>query len=85
MAQITITLSAAQQNRIINALATKNGYQDMIEDNNGALIPNPESKGTFVKRFLKNFLISETKEEELRVARATTTVDTSDLNNITVG
>lgn len=77
MASITITIPDNQVNRVIIAF----GYQDFI---NG--IPNPETKGAFIKRktieFYKNKIIYY---ESSIVAQTAISINNTDItNNITI-
>ena len=74
MATITFefTVSAENKTRIIDGLSYQHGYQDQVEVD-GEMVDNPESKGAFCKRMLKQWLRENVKafevSEDVKVAR----------------
>lgn len=58
MAQITINIPDGQVARVRNAFASAYGYQATIPDPNnaGQTIPNPETKGQFTERKIREFI-----------------------------
>lgn len=72
MATIQFTLSNADQTRLVNAITSLNGYQETI---NGQ--PNPETKGQFTLRIVREHLKAQVKQYERTQAQntAVTTFD----------
>ena len=55
--------------RIRDGLAWKFGYQDMVEDDDGDLIPNPQTKLAFVKENIKRLFKRWALEYELHLEK----------------
>lgn len=53
--------------RIVNAIATYNGYQDTAPSplDANVSIPNPETKQQFAKKVIKDIIISMVKAQEI--------------------
>lgn len=71
MADYTITIPANILNRVIDGVAYNNKYRDEIEDENGDMIPNPESKVDFAKRMNRRWIRSNVSSWESKNAGAT--------------
>jgi len=74
MATISITINNAQLATVVDAMASVNNYQDLI---NG--LPNPESKNDFARRMLveyvKNTCKAYTTSQSVEVARTQGIID----------
>ncbi len=70
MAEIsfTFTVSSTNKTRIIDGIAGQHNYQATIEDAEGKSIPNPETKGVFVKRMAREWVISNVRSFEANQA-----------------
>ena len=55
-ASITITIPDGKANAIIDAFATQYNYQDEIGDEDGNMIPNPQTKKQFALEVIKSFV-----------------------------
>ncbi len=69
MPTISLTLSASDLTRAVDALGTRWGYQDTI--NGGA---NPQTKGEFVRLRIGQWIKGEVHAHELGTAQAAVTV-----------
>jgi hypothetical protein len=67
---ITIVIPDAIAQRVIDAIATRFGYQATI----GAL-PNPQTKAQFVKNIVCRWIKDQVKEHEAATAGATANQD----------
>jgi len=56
MASISVTIPDAKATEIRDAFARQLGRPDQIQDGNGGMIPNPESKTAFAKRMLVEYV-----------------------------
>lgn len=56
MAAITITIPNPVLTRVIDGLALGHGWKPFIDDGNGNIIPNPESKTDYAKRIVKEYV-----------------------------
>lgn len=77
MAQITLTIDDTQVNRISDGL----GWTATIKDVNGNVIPNPLTRGQYIKKFVGAFVIRQVKTYESRrdaMAAAQTASDNVD-------
>lgn len=74
MANIALTIPDASLTRVVNGICAYHGYTDLIEDVDGSMIPNPETKSQFAKRMLvtsvKNWLKNIEGEQAAAIARA---------------
>ena len=66
--EFSYTVTAENRTRAINGVAYQNHYQDEIEDENGEMIPNPENKGVFCRRMIKEYIINNVKAWEANQA-----------------
>lgn len=69
MPTITFTLSAADQQRMVDALSVRFGYQALINGN-----PNPQTAGEFVRQQIIQWTRGQVREHELNTARAAVSV-----------
>lgn len=58
MARITIDYPDAVGPRITNAFAGQLDYASKVDDGNGNLITNPETKAQFTKRMIQEYIMS---------------------------
>jgi len=65
MAKITIDIPDQYVEVVVNALAVAWGYPSVVEDEDEDLVPNPESKAAFVKRYLIQRIIKDTVKRVL--------------------
>lgn len=75
---ITFNISAQDQTRVVNAIASEEGWQaNIIVDE--VSVPNPESKAQFALRILRQILKSYVKKYETKQAlvAASATFDTT--------
>lgn len=70
MATITLTVSAGDLARAVDALGTRWGYLAVLADGS----PNPQSKGEFVRLQIAKWIKSEVHQHELATAQAAVTV-----------
>ncbi len=64
MAIITLDLGSAQQtSRIVDATASRFGYQATIDG-----LPNPQTKSVFAKQAVINFVKTAVREQEVDIA-----------------
>jgi len=75
MAQLTITIPDAKVDAVLNALSERFGYKETIGGE-----PNPQSKASFVKEKLINYLKSNYREHMGYVAMQTHVGDLDDLS-----
>lgn len=85
MATFTKKIPYELVNEVIEAYAYNYNYQDKINDGNGNLIDNPESKVEFAKRMDREYTINIVKKyrvDALEIQRETTLnqVDTDYVN-----
>lgn len=78
MPNITFTISSAHINRLIGAMVKKHKYQEKVENDDGAMIANPESKPAFAKRMIKETLIKEVHRIEHN--ESLKEIETNDIN-----
>lgn len=82
MATLTFTFDtgAVTTAEILNAFATRYGYQTTVPDPNAPepppgqmrpLIPNPETKAVFARRMVREYIIGIVRDERHRAAKAT--------------
>ena len=65
---ITFTIPQVQAQRAIDGVAYNNGYRDTVPDQDGAMIPNPQSKAAFAKEVIRQFIIDNVRAYETRTA-----------------
>lgn len=65
MATISFTIPNAQASRVVDAIATRYGYQSTIND-----LPNPQTKQEFTKQWLITQLRNAVREHESATAAA---------------
>lgn len=65
---ITITIPDNMVTRVIDGVAGQNNYQETVQDDDGYEIPNPETKGQFVKRMVRQYLKENVKAWEANQA-----------------
>src|SRR5512143_1305688 len=68
MATITVTIPDDKLARVIDGVAAAGGYQENIRQPDGSTIPNPETKGQFVKRMVVRWVKSMVLRSELEAA-----------------
>lgn len=71
MPTISLTISAPDLQRAVDALSVRWGYQALLPD---GVTPNPQSKGEFVRLRLGQYVRSEVHAHELGTAQAAVTV-----------
>ena len=54
--EIKITIPNNKKDAIIEAFAIQYNYQEELEDANGNMIPNPQSKKVFTANIIKSFI-----------------------------
>jgi len=83
MAEIIFTMTDENKTRVVNGIADRLRYSPTLDDGNDT--PNPENKGQFVKRKLKEHIIKLVREAEYEQAKnqAVDIVDAS-LEDLTV-
>ena len=59
------TVSTETKTRIVDGIAYQHGYQDQVEDENGDLIDNPESRAVYAKRMAKRWIRENVKAWEV--------------------
>ena len=59
-----------KKTRIINGIAGQHGYQDEVEVDE-VMVPNPETKGEFVKRMVIGWVKENVKAYEVNLASKT--------------
>ncbi len=69
MPTISLTLSASDLTRAVDALGTRWGYQATIDGQ-----PNPQTKGEFVRLRIGQWIKGEVHAHELGTAQAAVTV-----------
>lgn len=69
MATISLTVSAADLTRAVDALSTRWGYQPVIDGS-----PNPQTKGEFVRLKIGQWVKSEVHAHELGTAQAAVSI-----------
>ncbi len=67
MATISLTISATDLARAVDALSTRWGYSPLLAD---GLTPNPQTKGEFVRLRIGQWIRNEVHEHELATAQA---------------
>ena len=85
MASFTITIPDAVLSRVLNDIAYGNGYTDTILDEDRNPIPNPVTKGQFVKEVLRSTIVKMCRDYEVPIAGKTaadtaTISTTNDIN-----
>ena len=55
MAQIILNIPDAVLPRVVDAISGLHDRPDTVDDGNGNQIPNPETKGQFAKRILRQW------------------------------
>lgn len=70
MPTICVTVSAADQTRIVNALSVRFGYSATLADGSA----NPQTAGEFVRQRIGAWIRTETRAHELATAQAAVTV-----------
>ena len=65
------TVSSEDKTRILDGVCYQHGYQDQVEDENGGLVDNPETKGEFAKRMAKRWVRENVKAYEANAAAQT--------------
>lgn len=84
MAKIIIDIPDAIAARVTNGFCKRYGYQELIGDatkKNDAKIPNPETKGQFIKRRVIEFIKRAVRDAEIEEASkraADTAADNAD-------
>ncbi len=71
MPTISLTLSAGDLTRAVDALGTRWGYSATLAD---GVTPNPQTKGEFVRLRIAQWVRSEVHAHELATAQAAVTV-----------
>lgn len=56
---------------VIGAFANANGYQETIADSNNQVIPNPQTREQFAKKFVRDLLIHSYAESLAQSAAQT--------------
>lgn len=69
MPTISLTVSAADLTRAVDALSVRWGYQPTIDGD-----PNPQTKGEFVRQKIGQWVKGEVRAHELGTAQAAVTV-----------
>lgn len=64
MAQIILNIPDAVLPRVVDAVASNNGYPSFVNDAQGKLIPNPQTKGQFTKQHIVNYLKQQVTQHE---------------------
>lgn len=67
MATISLTISAGDLTRAVDALSTRWGYSPFLAD---GVTPNPQTKGEFVRLRIGAWVKSEVLSHELATAQA---------------
>jgi len=70
MPTISLTISAQDLTRAVDALSVRWGYPIVLENGD----PNPQTKGEFVRQKIGQWVKSEVRAHELGTAQAAVTV-----------
>lgn len=65
MAIFSVEIADSDVGRVIESLCINYGRPEMIMDQNGNNIPNPESKPVFANRMVRDFLIDHVRRYEI--------------------
>jgi hypothetical protein len=71
VANIPISIPDNMVQRVQDAFAGSNGYQDTVPDAQGAMIPNPETKQAFTQRMIREYVKGVVSGYEGRKANET--------------
>lgn len=71
MPTISLTISAPDLTRTVDALAVRYGYAPMLPD---GITPNPQTRGEFVRLAIARWVRAEVKAHELATAQAAVSV-----------
>ena len=83
MADLTFTIPDEYLGDVIEAMAFNYGYQDNVIDENGSIIPNPQTKVQFAKTTIRNIIRNAYimyKEHEGVVSLKQSIIDTATSN-----
>ena len=70
MAQFSFQIPDAKETAIIDAWCAQEGYPEMVDDGQGGLIANPQTKTQFAKQTLKKLFVQAYIRQQAEIARA---------------
>ncbi len=67
--KLDITIPTDVEQRVIDAFARRHEYKDEVPDETGsALIPNPQSRASFLKQQVIAYILASVEADEIEVA-----------------
>lgn len=81
---MTITGTTAQGQLIVDAMCDVYKYQALLEDGDGTIIPNPETRNQFARRQVRDFIrniVVKHKADQAEVERLTLIAEAETLSS----